>query len=386
MKNGVTGMPEKTTGQIIKKICALAVLSLMLCAGSVPSELSAYENSAAGKSAPEKNEAEKSDGRISLECGVPGMKWDIYRVADANEDGTLTPDERFSGYGIPVSYSHREEIQNLARTFESYIVSKGEVPYGSCAADENGNAVFTELEEGWYTAVPSKLEADDTVYESASVMVCVSSFGIYSDVWGENVRICPKIIRSTKKPENKKKIIIKYEPDPSQPERKDPIEIIIYRNNEKYNHVILDPDNDWTYVFPDMPDDDTNWTIIQKDVPENVISLYHRETDRTDGTPVDTLILRHKWHFDNSVLNPDMTLPVVSDKPDRNPEVTEVSENMTPENTQVTSEVTVPATEITEESSLPQTGQLWWPVPLLAAFGAVFTAAGAVLRSKGGDE
>lgn len=31
---------------------------------------------------------------------------------------------------------------------------------------------------------------------------------------------------------------------------------------------------------------------------------------------------------------------------------------------------------------LPQTGQLWWPVPVLAAMGTVCLAAGAVLRKK----
>ena len=36
----------------------------------------------------------------------------------------------------------------------------------------------------------------------------------------------------------------------------------------------------------------------------------------------------------------------------------------------------------TPPDKLPQTGQLWWPVPLLASAGLLLTAAGVVIRRK----
>lgn len=328
--------------------------------------------------------AEGKAGRITLENSTPGMRWNIYRVADANEDGTLEPENVFSEYSIPKSYDHREEIQTLARTFESYIKAKGISPADSREADANGKAVFTDLSEGWYTVVPQKLITGGTVYESAAVMVCVSSCKVYSDVWGTDVRVCPKVITSSRIPDSSKKIVVKFEGDPSTPESEEPIIVIIYRDDEEYDRIVLDRNNDWTIVLPDMPDDDTDWTIIQEDAPDDVFPLYHKETDRTDDIPVDILTLIHKRHYDHSVSNPFVSVTVTTFPSDNSPEASQVTSDTVTETS--VPETTADITSVTEDSGLPQTGQLWWPVAVLAAAGALLTAAGTVLRSKDGDQ
>lgn len=362
---------------IVKRITAAMLIAVFFCINAFTVNISA---------------AEEKSGRISLENSVPGMVWDIYRTGDALEDGILKPEEIFYDFRIPSKLEHREEIQKLAYTFESYINIKGLRPLDSRAADDNGKAVFADLAEGWYTAVPHSLEKDGMLYESGPVMICVSSFEIYSDVWGTNVRVCPKVNKSTKIPENKKKIVIRYEPDPTYPNSDDPVNVIIYRDDEEYYRLELNKENDWTYVLPDIPDDDTNWSIILEDTPDDVYPLYRKETDRTNTTPVDTFIVTHRWDYNNTVLYPLPTFTAPPGSPDDEPEVTTVTDEITPESTtspaMLTPEDTEPPviTRITEESSLPQTGQLWWPVPLLAVCGAAFIGAGAVIRTKEGDE
>lgn len=362
----------------LKRTSAVTLLIVFFCINTFAVNISA---------------AEKKSGRISLENSVPGMVWDIYRTGDALEDGTLKPDKKFSGYRIPSKMEHREEIQTLAYTFESYINIRNVKPVDSRAADDKGTAVFTDLAEGWYTAVPRQLVKDGMLYESGPVMVCVSSYEIYSDVWGTDVRVCPKVNKNTKIPENKKKIVIRYEPDPTYPDSDEPVNIIIYRDDEEYYRLQLDRDNDWTYVLPEIPDDDTKWSVILETTPEDVYPLYRKETDRTDITPVDTFIVTHRWDYNNTVLYPLPTFTAPPGSPDDEPEVTAtVTEELIPENTTVpvmlTPEETEPPviTRITEESRLPQTGQLWWPVPLLAVCGAAFIGAGAVVRVKEDDE
>ena len=76
--------------RINRKIFSVsAVLLIFICFLAVPLKVSASET---------------APGRITIDCGIPGIKWDIYRVADANEDGTLKPVTAFSGYNIPVSF------------------------------------------------------------------------------------------------------------------------------------------------------------------------------------------------------------------------------------------------------------------------------------------
>lgn len=352
-------------------LSAASALVIFLCFFVMPAEVSA---------------AEEARGRITLNCGVKGIVWDIYRVADAEEDGTIRPVDYFSEYRIPVAYDYREEVQTLARTFESYIKSTGMKSEGTVTTDENGIAVFTDLKQGWYTAVPQILETRDTIWESTAVMICVSSYSIYQGFWGTDVQLNPKVRASSKTGDSNKTIIIQFKPDPSYPEE-EPIVIIIYKDDEEYDRVVLTKDNDWTLIFPDMPDDDTNWTIIQEDAPDDVYPLYHKETDRTDNTPVDILTVVHKRHYDNSISSPFVSVTVTTVPSDNVPEVTEVSQVTSDAVTETSVPETTPEiTSVTEDSGLPQTGQLWWPVAVLASAGALLTAAGTALRMKGGDQ
>ncbi|HAP78795.1 MAG TPA: hypothetical protein DCQ78_01135, partial [Ruminococcus sp.] len=46
----------------------------------------------------------------------------------------------------------------------------------------------------------------------------------------------------------------------------------------------------------------------------------------------------------------------------------------------------LPETSTSSSGKLPQTGQLWWPVPLLAGGGILFIAIGLRIRSRKENE
>lgn len=313
--------------------------------------------------------AGSNTGRITIRCGVPDMQWDIYRVADANADGTLTLSSEFSEYSIPDFFDFREEVQYLAFTFENYIINGGFSPCASGSTDENGEIIFSGLEEGWYTAVPYQVTAGEYLYTSSPVMVCISSEKIYSSVWGTDITVSPKNESRKKLSVSKKEIIIKLYPDtePNSSVSQSPVEITIYKNDEKYDTVILDPSDDWTCVIDGGPDDDVKWTVIIEDIPENTYPVYYRETENNNNIPVEIITI---WQMKN---NPTDGGPVVTEK-------YPVTENYPESETETVTEY------FTENSSLPQTGQLWWPVPVLAAAGAALLAAGCIFRGKDGDE
>ena len=297
---------------------------------------------------------ETGKGKITIEGSQAGMKWSIFRVAEAGADGKLKPDIRYSEFNIPDFFDFIEEIQSLAYTFENYIKLMKSEPVSSGFADSDGKISFSGLEYGWYTAVPEKLFSGNMVYTASPIMICISDYGIYSKAWGTSVTVRPKTDESVREPS--KDIIIKYYPNSSSPDPDKKIPIIIYHDNEKYDSALLEKDNDWTYVIPGVPDDDTDWKIVQTDVPDNEYPVYHKETNRDDDTPVDILII---WHAN------------IPDTPVTEPDNTET------QNTDFFTE---------NSEKLPQTGQLWWPVPVLASAGILFIAAGISVRRKDGKK
>jgi len=345
-------------------------------------------------------------GRITIECGTDGMEWDLYEISRVTDDGTLEPVETFKDFPIPTFLGFKEEIQTLAYTLENYITYIHPDPVRSGTADSSGKVIFADLEEGWYEAVPKKLRVGNTEYFSSSVMVCVTAHHLYNDYWGTDVTARPKSDHKEKTESSKKTVIIQYEPDPEKDPPDKIVTVIIYRDGTPYEQVILDETNNWTYVVPDVPDDDAEWVIIQKDTPDDTYPLYDKETTVIEHTPTDIITVWNKKETDRN--DP----PPVTDVPDiTKPSVTSIStESGAPQVTDVTYDDSLqfpPVTTVTSsassavtttrkdtpvttvyrtppqtDDSLPQTGQLWWPVPVLTASGLMFTVIGMVIRRK----
>ena len=383
-----------------RAVCILTVFSMLICIFTCqPAVLSAADNT----------------GRINIDSEVSGMTWKLYRVGGSRSDGRIDPLKIFSGFSIPTHFDFREEIQNLAVTFSNYISLKNVTPERTGVTDENGDIVFTDLPEGWYTAVPSDTEINENVVSSSPVMICISSLSIFSGTWGTDVRVCPKI--RTRQKLSFKDIIIKFVDE--GPNRSDePVTIVIYRENEEYDRVELGPDNDWTFVIRDVPDDDTEWYIIQHDSPSpdaERYPVYHRETSEIDNTPTDIHILIHTNNPNSSITPPNMMTqvsqevtekdsPVVTDSDSEDssnvsggpyvsePEdsiitggpVTDITAITETDNSTVTEAVTT-TLRTSSDSGLPQTGQLWWPVPVMALSGVFLAAVGAAVKRKDGE-
>lgn len=378
--------------------------------------------------------AADAKGRVVIEGEIAGMQWSLYRVGEAESSGKIRPIPEFSEFNIPRSLGFKEEIQTLAYTFQTYITNKNIQPSASGKTDQFGKLVFSDLEEGWYTAIGNDVEIGQTVYSASPIMICVSSHGVYKDTWGLNVKICPKL--SSRKKVPAKDIIIKFYPDDPDSDKDKKIYITIFRDKDHFDHVLLDDENDWTYILPDMPDDDTEWTIIQNDTPDDVYPLYHKETGKTDDdTPFDILIVWNRKDPDNSISDPSATetMPVtesvsetkftsgsesvssttgavsenestaVTSVPETDYTATETNTNT---NTNTNTDLSVSVTDTSSgkttdtpissdtdttfvridetEEKLPQTGQLWWPVPVLASAGVLLAAAGFSVKRKDG--
>lgn len=393
---------------IMKKIktrvtCIITVFLMIICIFECPvSQISAAEN----------------PGRLHIDSEISGMTWKLYRIGDAGNDGKIKPDKIFSRYIIPDFLDFKEEIQNLAYTFSSYVSAEKLGPERTGTTDSDGDIIFTGLKEGWYLAVPSETEISGEIVSSTPVMVCLSSHSIFSGTWGTDVKICPKVKKRLKL--KFKDIIIKLIDD--GPNKSDEtVTVIVYRENEEYTRVVLTPDNDWTYVLKDVPDDSTEWFIIQEDKgtphTDERYPVYHMETSEVDNTPTDIHIIIHSKNPNNSVWppfvmtqtteiseepavsrtdsdenevsgGPFVTEPFgtsVSSAPVTEPETAEMTSGGPADSTVSEAVTTTVKKTSSTDSNLPQTGQLWWPVPVMALAGVFLLAAGAAAKRKDGE-
>ena len=174
--------------------------------------------------------------------------------------------------------------------------------------------------------------------------------------------------------------------DENQPwNRATSITVELYRDNAYYDEVELSEDNDWTYEWDDT--DEHIWFVYEKDIPAGytvsykdntyqylIINTYEGDTNESSTTETQTTTTT------TETTTVDTQTTASSDSTDK---TTTTSSSKTTTTTTVKTTTTPPpsTTTVTTEKA-PQTGQLWWPVPALAAGGLLCFGVGLTLRKK----
>ena len=117
------------------------------------------------------------------------------------------------------------------------------------------------------------------------------------------------------------------------------VKVSLYRNNAQYATVELNKNNNWQHSWTET-DPTAVWAVIEE-VPEEYTAFYQREGN---------------------------TFTITNTRQGTGPEPT-IPEPTTP-----------------EKSKLPQTGQLWWPVPVMGFAGIVLLLLGWIRRKESEDE
>jgi hypothetical protein len=189
---------------------------------------------------------------------------------------------------------------------------------------------------------------------------------------------------------------------------------MLFKDGEEYDEVELNEKNSWYYSWKKL-DADARWQLGEVSVPDGYTVI----SESTGNTFVVTNTLTTKTTTSTpksgsprkpgtpSVLNPqtpndsnpnpdnpDGTTPRTPDdvsvSPNTPSDITEESSETPSINPDNPSDVTdmspnIPQSETEPNNpnhnpSLPQTGQLWWPIPLLSFGGLLFLAVGIYLK------
>lgn len=300
--------------------------------------------------------AQQYAGNITLKCeyaGVPlkDMEWNVYKAADISDSGFIISD-KFSQFPVVFDTSSQEKTKNLAFTLQSYVLALKPVPDRTLKTSSDGTAVFDNLEKGCYLAVSGTVVSDDTVYYASPVLVNIPD----TDGSESSVLSVPKT-ESVKLHQDSFDMNITVEHKWQKPSESSEVTVILIKDGTEYDRAVLNKDNDWSYTWGHVPEDG-RWTVIKVNPDKNWTVSYELDT-RTDGSTKNCRF----------IILSDTDIPQAESGSETGETVPE-------------SESTGPANDSYISGSLPQTGQLWWPVPVLSFLGTAVFASGWYLYNK----
>ncbi len=319
---------------------------------------------------------ETTDGEL-----LPGTHWELFRVGGRDADGEYELQDDFAKYPVSLEDTSATALLEAAETLETYAKLDKIEPYAQGDADANGYLKLSPLETGLYVVSGDMARIGDVYYFFSAFLIEIS------DADGGEIHwtAYPKCISMNAEEGGFEYTLKKiWANDQNEPENRSAyITAEIYRDDVLFETVRLDESNDWTYTW--KADSVHEWRVIEVDIPEGYDVVYRSNetqyvivntftdsssitdsTEYTDSNMTETNI--------STETNVTETLP---EKPDSTE--TQVTQTSAVASTTVT---TVATQTTTQPEKLPQTGQLWWPVPLLALAGLFSIVVGVQLRTK----
>ena len=384
------------------------------------------------------------------ELALSGVEYSLYKVGTFSfADGgsyTYTPATDFKGTEATLrdldfwknnSNTLIAKAETLAKYVESHEVTTN-IP--AARTNNDGVVTFTGLDNGLYLALGKSLTkaVDGTEYVWVPQATLVSvPFQYANGEWISSVRINVKVDPTQPPKEDDPP---KVDPDPTTidvsvhkewegDDHPDAVIVKLMKNGAQDDLVSLNDSNNWSYTWYDLEDSYT-WTV-EENVPDGweadiipdgnnftIINRPQKVTPPPTPTPTPTPTPgggRRPGGTVTPSLTPTATPGPSSDPvptppsaiPETSPTPTNDPEDTPPPATPVPSANPVPSDDPVDpsdppvlvedtptdpgEPGLPQTGQLWWPVPLLLALGVPLLLIGAVLfirkeRSEGSHD
>ena len=262
---------------------------------------------------------------------ISGMRFDAYLISTVDECGELTVIDRYQKHAddLDIRGKDDERWQAMAQVLAREIMLDNSLkPSRSAVTNGDGMAVFSDIPMGLYLILGSTVEKDGYVYSTSPFFAIVPEQDLSSNTWNYDVVANAKPGRGPVKADYE--VIKVWKDDCHKDQRPKSITISLICDGKVYDTITLPHNGAWSYSWKDL---NTNhqWTVTEK---------------KEDGyQEPDVQQKGNTFIVTNTCSKP--TTPAQPGKP-----------------------------------TLPQTGQLWWPVPVLIAAGLLFVVIG-LLRRRG---
>lgn len=293
---------------------------------------------------------ENQPGSLTITCQkdniiLSGLSWEIFRVADITGNDSYEKSGDFKKYPVQLNGLTTSELQTAAGTLEAYTKTDNLSPIERGITDSNGVVTFNNLENGLYLVAGDSIIVDDTFYMPAPSLIVLSDKDQSGVSWQYNVDALPKlkVLPASMRIYRFDCIVKKQWTNDNEEKRPDSVTAVLYKDGEKFDSAVLNSSNNWKHEWAKLSSD-YEWTVIEENVPENYTVTYTSSN------------INQKSEFEHD---------------------TEYIINNTFAQIPASPEVTTQPTQ-----KLPQTGQLWWPVPVMSAAGLLAFGTGWKINSR----
>lgn len=275
-------------------------------------------------------------------------EFDIYRVASVNAYGELTSLDSFRKYDVDISEKDDEAWEELASTLEGYVLRDEISPEDSGKTDKDGKIRFpgehNRMQQGLYLVMGHRHTQDDRTYDAVPFMVFLPSLEEKANDWQYDVDVEPKFDLVQNEGDTVTRKVLKvWKDDGHSRERPEKVKVQLLRDGKVYDTKTLNKDNNWRYTWRDL-DEDYKWTVVEKEVDGYTV--------RTKREGV-TYVVTNTYREDGTHRSDHSGTHTTSSRSDGS-----------------------------GGTKLPQTGQLWWPVPVLVAAGLLMIVFGLIRRRE----
>lgn len=293
----------------------------------------------------------------------------LYRVAEPDGSGSYTLTEDFSQYQVDISdldWDEAGRLTMLAITLSAYAARDELTPLEMKNTDAKGDLTFEGLEDGLYLVFGNALTVavGDTEWNFTPQPLLLPL--PYPGLDGSGI--------------NDMEVDVKYDrfPPPTMDdlvdltvikvwedggEHPDSITAQLMRNGLITDSVELNADNDWQYTWKNL-NSGFVWQIAEEDVPDGYTVSVHQEG--------------YTFTITNTSEDIETTTETTTDTTTET--ATENTTSVVTEETAHTTTEPAQTATVTGTPKLPQTGQLWWPVPVLTGAGFLFLGIGLFMR------
>lgn len=332
---------------------------------------------------------------------LSGAVFSIYLVAQVDEYGYLTATDDFKDYYVDITGKDDAAWRAQASTLEGYVLRDKIAPTDSGTTDKDGKLTLPtgdkKLTPGLYLVLGSRHTQGNYRYDATPAFIMLPTTNHETNSWQYTVSIAPKY-ESSKTPSGggddsgsdtvKRKVLKVWQDDGNQNQRPKQITVQLLRDGEVYQTVTLTAKDNWRHTWDNLSDE-YKWTLVEK------ATAGYTGTVTKDGI---TFVVTNTYNTPKDPDNPDT--PDTPDKPD-NPD-----KPNNPDNPDTPDKPDTPGggdgnnggdgggnngggtTDSPRAGGpeLPQTGQLWWPVPIMLFAGLLLVILGLAQRKGATNE
>ena len=290
---------------------------------------------------------------------LEGVKSRIYRVASVDAAGTYTVLDEFTPVFSDSSFFNNgfkfDAWKSCVDGLKSYVKSQKITPYKEGVSDKDGKTYYNDLDLGVYLVISDTFTDSQYVHSFSDFVYPVPLLDKEKEggplTWHYDVKVAPKK-QSVERIIDEEFVVYKRWADSGyESNRPTEITVKIYRDEVLYKTVKLNSSNSWKFSWSYEPGHE--WKVYESSSGKNYKPSLSKSKKETQFTFV----------FTNTYTPPET--PYDPEEP----------QTPTPELPTVLGAVR-DLPEVLGARRLPQTGQLWWPLPLLVLFGVFFIFKG----------